>query len=45
MYTKKLRQNEKNKKIAIIYNELDKQEKAIVLTVLAFIGIIILNLL
>jgi hypothetical protein len=33
------------KRLLRLYNELDKQEKAIVLTILAFIGIIILNLL
>ena len=35
----------KIKRLLRLYNELDKQEKAIVLTILAFIGIIILNLL
>jgi len=33
------------KRLLRLYNELDKKEKAIVLTILAFIGIIILNLL
>ena len=33
------------KRLLRLYNQLDKQEKAIVLTILAFVGIIILNLL